>query len=344
MFMMRKNILLIFLAIIIICILLAGCSISVGKKQTQKRPEVGGYVGGLQGLNARLLEGSPPDIIQDAGITPFSFTVLVENAGEAAVGKGTDNPLVMVRLAGISYKDFNIKQEEAAKRLDDKLESVKRNYDDSVTPGEISYVGFDNLAYVNHVSESIVLTFRAEVCYDYESYATTKFCVKKEVFESAEDSTICNLRGPRPFGNSGAPLQVTNVEEAPINNNTLQINFNIEHLGKGVFFFRNEPKDLFDACVFSDMNPNRYKLEVFVEPVQANTYNVSCQRLDGSLPGGGAYGLVKMPDGAPLAMSCFVKRLKPMESRVYQDLLNIKLRYRYGEFIEKPILIQGYVS
>ncbi|MFH0870793.1 MAG: hypothetical protein V1866_07100 [archaeon] len=333
-----------FLVMIIICILISGCSISTTKKPTQKKPEMGGYVGGLQGLTARLLEGSPPDVIQDSGITPFSFTVSLENAGEATVGKGTDNPLVFVRLAGISYKDFNMKQEEAAIRFDDKLEPVKRNYDDSVTPGEISYVGFDNLAYVNHVSESIALTLRAEVCYDYESYATAKFCVKREVFESVEDSTICVLRGPRPFGNSGAPLQVTKVEEAPINNNTVQINFNIEHLGNGVFFFRNEPTDLFDACVFSDMNPNRYKLEVFVEPVQANMYNVSCQRLDGSLPGGGAHGVVKMPDGAPLALTCFVKRLKPMESRVYQDLLNIKLRYRYGEFIEKPILIQGYES
>lgn len=342
--MAMKNISLAILTMMILCMLATGCSISAGKKPTQKVPEIGGFAGGLQGLDARLLEGSPPDVIQDAGLTPFSFTVSLENAGEAAVGKGTDNPLVFVRLAGISYKDFNMKQEQAVQQLNDKLEPVRRNYDDSVTPGEMSYVAFDNLAYNNHVSESIALTFRAEVCYDYESYATTKFCVKKEVFESLEDSTICTLRGPRPFGNSGAPLQVTKVEEAPVNGDTVQINFNVEHLGKGVFFFRNEPKDLFDACVFNDMNPNRYKIEVFVEPVQTGTYNVSCQRLDGSLPGGGAHGVVRMPDGAPLALSCFVKRLRPMESRVYQDLLNIKLRYRYGEFIEKPILIQGYVS
>jgi hypothetical protein len=342
--MVQKNILMALLASIIICMLMAGCSMPSGKKETRKVSEVGGYVGGLQGLNARLLEGSPPDVIQDSGQTPFSFTVSLENAGEAAVGKGTDNPLVLVRLAGVSYKDFNLKQEEAAKQFDDKLEPVKRNFDDSVTIGEMSYIGFDGMAYMNHVSESIALTLRAEICYDYESYATIKFCVKREVFESAEDSSICSLKGPRPFGNSGAPLQVTKVEESPVNNNTVQINFNIEHLGHGVFFLRNEPKDLFDACVFSDTNPNRYKLEVFVDPVQKDTYNVSCHRLDSSLPGGGAYGVVRMPDGAPLAISCFVKRLKPMETRVNQDLLNIKLRYRYGEFIEKPILIQGYVG
>jgi hypothetical protein len=116
----------------------------------------------------------------------------------------------------------------------------------------------------------------------------------------------------------------------------------IEHLGNGMFFYRDQYKDLFDACVFNDMNPDIYKLEVFVEPVQKDIYDIKCLRLDNKLARGGASGTVRMFEGAPLTISCFLTRTKPMSVRVYTDLLNIKLRYRYGEFIEVPILIQGH--
>ena len=304
--------------------------------------ELGGFVGGINGLNANVMDGAPPSVIQDAGLTPFSIVVSLENAGEAEVGPGTDNPLVFVRLAGIMYKNFGLTESSAAKTLDSRLEPAKRTFEGTVIPGEINYVSFDNLAYRPNIFESITLTIRAEVCYDYESYATTKFCMKRDVLEAWEDASICTLKGFKPVGNSGGPLHVTSVEEAPINNKTVQINFVIEHLGNGVFFYRNQPQDLFDACVFDDMNPHIYKLDVFVEPIQKNTYDVECLRLENELSGGGAYGTIRMFRGAPLTMSCFLTRTKPMNVRVYQDLLNIKLKYRYGEFIEIPILIQGH--
>lgn len=304
--------------------------------------EVGGFVGGIIGLNVNVLNGAPPSVIQDAGLTPFSFVVSLENAGEAPVGPGTDNPLVLVRLAGIMYKNFGLSENTAAQTLDSKLASAKRNFDGTLIPGEIDYISFDNLAYKPDISESFALTIMAEVCYDYETYATAKFCMKKDVFESWEDTSVCTIKGFKPVGSSGGPLQVTGVEEAPINENTVQINFIIENLGNGVFFYRNQPQDLFDACVFNDMNPNIYKLEVFVEPIQENTYDVDCLRLDNQLPGGGAHGTVRMFRGAPLTISCFLKRTKPVSVRIYEDLLDIKLRYRYGEFLEVPILVQGH--
>jgi len=317
---------------------LAGCS--SGKEAFVNG--VGGFLGGNTGLKVSVMEGAPPQVIQASGIVPFSVIIPLENVGEALVGTGTDNPLILVRLAGIMYNNFGLTPETAAKTLNAKLEPAKKNFDNTVLPGEISYVSFDNLAYKPAVFESLSLPIRIEACYDYESYATTQFCMKRDVLESWEDASICTLRGLKPVGSSGAPLHVTMVEEAPISNNTVQINFMIEHLGDGMFFYRDQYKDLFDACVFSDMNPDIYKLEVFVEPVQKNAYDVKCLRLDNKLDGGGAYGVVRMFEGAPLTISCFLTRTKPMGVRVYTDLLNIRLRYRYGEFIEVPILIQGH--
>jgi hypothetical protein len=325
---------------LLLLFLLAACT---GQKNVPgPDTDLGGFLGGDSGLIIRILEGAPPKVIQDRGLTPFSFMITLENAGETKVGPGTDSPLLLARLVGVMNKDWGLTEESAVKTITTPLESAKRNIDGTITPGEMTEATFENLAYGPFVAESMAFTMRAEVCYDYESYATTQFCMKKDVVESSQDMTICMLKGPRPVGNSGAPLHVTAVEEAPLTPEKIQLNFRIEHTGRGVFFYRNVPKDNYDACVFSDLNPNIYKLEVVVDPVQQGMYSVECLRLDEQLPGGGVHGVVRMPFGAPLAITCFVTRTKETSQRVYTDLLNIKLRYRYGEFVEVPILVQGH--
>ena len=333
-------------------LLLAGCSCSRRENRVFSSEEIGGFVGGTTGLEVNVLDGAPPRVIPGGGLTSFSFVISLENVGEADVGPGTDNPFVMARLTGIMYNNFGLtndfsgmggkasRLEPAAKTLDSKLGAAKKNFDGTILPGEINYVSFENLTYLPEVFETLPLTIRAEVCYDYETLATTKFCIKRDVLESWEDASICTLAGLKPVANSGAPIHVTAVKENPVGKDTVQLDFVIEHVGPGVFFYRSKPKDLFDACVFDDTNPDMYVLEVFVEPVQKNVYDISCLRLDDELPGGGAYGVVRMYGGAPLVLSCFLKRTKPMSTRVYADLLNIKLKYRYGDFLEVPILIQ----
>jgi hypothetical protein len=336
--MLRKSFFSIILVFFLASILLTSCSPTRNDLETG----IGGFLGGSEGLVPRVMEGAPPSVIMDRGLAPFSVIVPLENAGEAPVGPGTDNPLILVRLAGILHRNFGLAEQDAAKTLNAKLEPAKKNFDGTVLPGEINYVTFDNMAYQSAVYESVPLTIRAEACYDYESYATVKFCMKKDVLESWEDASICTLRGPRPFGNSGSPIHITNVFEAPIANSTVQINFAIEHFGRGIFFYRGAYKDLFSVCDFSEMNPDIYKLEVFVEPIEKDTYKVDCVRLDTPIAGGGDSGVIRMYEGAPLTVSCFISRTRPTSVRVYQDLLKIKLRYRYGEFVEIPILVQSH--
>ena len=91
--------------------------------------ELGGFVGGIIGLDVNVLNGAPPSVIQDAGLTPFSFVVSLENVGEASVGAGTDNPLVLVRLAGIMYKNFGLSENTAAQTLvENRKESFHYNH------------------------------------------------------------------------------------------------------------------------------------------------------------------------------------------------------------------------
>jgi hypothetical protein len=337
---------------------MTGCSNSDINSDVKKDSLVGGFIGGTQGLKISLVEGAPPPVIQDSSLTPFSFIIALENIGESPIGIGTDNPLIIARIGGVVLSDFNLVIDEsqkgnkinnklipeaAAKRIEQRIESSKKNFDGTLIPGEMTHINFDNLAYTRNIADSYAFTLRAEICYDYSTFTTAKLCFKKNVLEMPEDSSICTLKGPKPFGSSGAPLQITKVEETPVNDNTVQVSFNIEHLGTGMFFYRNNPKDLYDACVFSEANSNLNKFEVFVEPMQKDTYNIDCQRIENKLAGGGESGILKMPLGAPLSLNCFISRINPIETRVYEDMINIRLVYRYGEIIEQPILVQGHI-
>jgi hypothetical protein len=335
--MFKKFFSLFLIAIILFSALfIAGCS--SGESWNN---EVGGFIGGTTGLRMGIVEGAPPSVLLDAGANPFSVIISLENIGEADVGPGTDNPLLMARITGIDYTNFGFSSGQAVQSINQNLDSAKRNYDGSEMPGAITYVNFDNLVYKPDVSTDVSLVIRAEICYDYESYATATFCMKSNIFNSWDDNGICTIRESKPVGNSGSPLHITRVEEAPINNNTVQIMFYIEHVGRGAFFQRSSYSSLSDVCLFSDANPNINKVEVFVEPVQDNSYSLDCPRLRTGLTGGGASGVVTLVRGAPLAITCSLSRTRPTSIQAYKDIINIRLRYRYGEYVEIPITIQS---
>ena len=288
--------------------------------------EIGGFIGGTNGLRMGIVEGAPPSVVLDASANPFSVIISLENVGEANVGLGTDNPLLIARITGIDCTNFGFTSGQAIQSINQNLDSAKRNYDGSEIPGAITYVNFDNLVYQPDLSADLSLVIRAEICYDYESYVTTTFCMKSNIFNSWDDNSICTIRESKPVGNSGSPLHVTRVEEAPINNNTVQINFFIEHVGNGAFFQRSSYSSLSDVCLFSDANPNINKVEVFVEPVQENSYSLDCPRLGTSLAGGGVSGVVTLVRGAPLAITCSLSRTSPTSIQAYKDIINIRMR------------------
>ncbi|MBN2459391.1 hypothetical protein JXB28_03845 [Candidatus Woesearchaeota archaeon] len=346
--MLNKSFLPSILAFGLFCSLLLMPACSSGKPVFMR---LEGFLGGNEGLRVTVLPGAPPSVVQDRGITPFSFVVSLENAGEMDVGPGTDNPFVLVRLVGIMHSNFGLTPETAAKTLQEPLQSAMRNYDGSMIPGEIAYISFDNLAYKPDVADNLALNIRTEVCYDYETKANVKFCMKNDLIESSVDATICEIRGYKPLGTSGAPIQITGVWEDLASDNTIRLNILIENVGGGIFFLRpSETSNLLSACDPTERNPDAYRIEVSLTPAQEGDYEINCPRFatqTSSTSGlgftGGSSGILRMYGGSPVTLSCFVTKTSPSTIRVYEDMINIKLRYRYAEFLEVPLLIQGYI-
>ena len=294
------------------------------------------YIGGTVGLNAYLIEGMPPPMIHDSGTFPFGVGVALENQGEADVGPGTDNPYVMVRLEGINPEQFGSTDAAVRKVLDMTVRGARRNFDGSMFPGEITTVSFEPLVYGPDIHGNTQFTIRADICYDYETYSTSTICIKDDVLENIQDTSICSLSGEKFPQNSGGPLQITSVVENPMSKSKVQVNFVIEHVGIGEFFGREDG----EICDFSVRNFNKYYVDIEVEPLSDSGMTISCSRF----PGGSNQGRIKLYQGAPTTVSCTLERTRPSAGRVFQDLLNIRLRYRYGQFIETPIIIQDVTN
>ncbi len=312
---------------------LIGCSgqKAIGPDPTQT------YVGGTEGIRAYLIDGMPPPMIHDDGTFPFGVGVTLENVGESDVGPTSENTFMMVRLEGINPIQFGTDDEKINKLMTVPLKGARRNFDGTIFPGEITTVTFEPLNYNPNIHGNNQFTIRADVCYDYETIATTQICIKDDVLENIQDVSICSLSGEKFPQNSGGPLHITSVIENPMAENKIQINFLIEHVGIGEFFGRPLEGEPFDKekCDFSPRNYNKYNVDVVVEPLIDDGMTISCSRFEGK-----NNGRIKLYQGAPVTVSCVVERTRPSSGRVYQDLLNIRLKYRYGQFIETPIIIQ----
>ena len=332
--MKKINSLMVFLVAIAALFLVTSCT-----EQTTNNP-IQSYVGGTVGLNTYLIEGMPPPMIHDAGTYPFGVGVAVENQGESDVGPGTDNPFVMVRLEGINPEQFGATDNDVRKVLNAPLMGARRNFDGTIFPGEITSVTFEPLTYRPDIHGNTQFTIRADVCYDYETMATATICIKDDVLENIQDTSICSLTGEKYPQNSGGPLHISSVVENPMSQNKIQVNFVIEHVGIGEFFGRPlGGDDMAEICDFSVRNFNKYYVDVEVEPLQDSGLTISCSRFSGTNK-----GRIKLYQGAATTVSCTIERTRASAGRVFQDLLNIKLKYRYGQFIETPILVQDVTN
>lgn len=312
-----------FSIILLISLLIMGCTKDKPPSMTQT------FIGGNVGLNMYFQEGMPPPAIYDGGNYPFGVDVVIENAGEADIGPGTENPFAQVRLEGILPENYGLTPADFEQNLQIPLAGSHRNFDGTILPGQTTDIIFENLNFLADLAGNQQTTIRAVACYDYQNFAVTKLCFRRDMLEGVQDVSICSARGPKDIANSGGPLQITKVIQNPLGENRVQVTFTIEHMGTGEFFSRLEN----ETCDPSVRNPNKYRLEVIVHGMNNENAQVNCPRL------GGTEGIVTLYNGAPQTITCSVEEESPV--RIFEDTLTIELRYRYSEFIEQPIIIQA---
>lgn len=309
----------------------------------QQGPQITPYIGGFDGLKVSFAGQMPPPQVFDASQQPFSVGVTLENIGESAVGVDTLNQYGYVQLTGISPENYGKSPEELRIYFDEwglQLDKVNR-VEGAVVTGGVDIVTFDNLNYLLDRVGPTEEVIRANVCYEYRSYANAEICIKDQVLELASDDPICTLTGAKVVTGSGAPVQVTAVTQNPAGQHAFQVSFQISNVGSGVVYapypWQTSAQTAYgdDACrQVTGFNPNRDRVHVQVSIGQPGVYSIDCPTL-----GGGDRGIVPMFGGTPATVVCRIET-DPNGQRVFKDSLNVDLWYTYLEWIDQPLLVQ----
>lgn len=221
------------------------------------------YLGGTSGLTINFEEGSPPLEVTDTESFGFNAIVRLKNDGEHKVTK--DN--VKTNLVGFDPADFGQTFDEMkdAEPQDD-LDARKRDAEGNIVDGTTTYVTFpksgDDFKPTKFPGNT-PFKFRADVCYNYKTLATSKLCILKDMINIRDDS-ICRPSGTGTSGravySSSGPVQVQNFRQTVVGKDKISFSFDVVLTGNvDVFWSRDErtPSSGFDSACPRDAKARR---------------------------------------------------------------------------------------
>lgn len=314
---------LIFVGIMLIYMLLAGCS---GEGNNNVGPATTPFVGGTTGLSLAFLEGAPPERVLDNNKQEFSITLSLENLGEADVPAGDG----YIEISGLDPTEFGLTSSDIRKDLPNEILGIKTYPGGSVIRSGRTLVEFEGFKYVGDLPGNWYPRIRANLCYNYVTNATVAACVKEDMLSNIPRKEICELSGEKTIFNSGAPIQVTKVTQTPLSDNKIQLQFTIAHVGEtNDRFFKTDTE-----C--DDRTTNEDKDKVYFEVLTDINGNIAdCSGLE---EGASNSGYIKLWNGAEQIVTCNFE--VGDVSTDFEKLVNVRLAYRYYQFVEKNILIE----
>ena len=204
---------------------LAACEPDEGTSREGTTP----FIGGTRGLEVSYIEAFPPNRVLDRGEEPFDVIVELHNRGEADI----DADDVLVTLSGFSPRLFGKDASDLQRNAPEDIEGNEMNPDGSIIDSLPVEVEFENFVFTEGVQGNQQHPFRAEVCYKYYTNAVTSLCVKNDFRRDSEDADICSVSSRRNVFNSGAPVQITNVQQQPGSSDSTRFTFTIENRDRG---------------------------------------------------------------------------------------------------------------
>jgi hypothetical protein len=318
----------ILFALLAFSLLLFGCTGGDSKVPERTNP----FVGGIQAFSMEFVNGMPPEYIFDNGGYDFGIGLRLKNTGEYDISASEG----YIEIIGINPKDFGkSNQNDLKKILPNDISGAKKNFDGTILAGGETIVEFGDLKYLPNLNGNTGVKIRANLCFDYTTMTSTQICVKKDLLSNKEaEAEICQLSGDKIPKNSGGPIHITKVTENPMGSDKIQISFIIQHVGThpGAIFFKYTE----DECDTSITNTNKYKVHIDITS-DVDGKKPSCNGLEDAADGN-SEGFITLFDGQPRTVTCQIDT-SSVDS-VYEDLLEINLKYKYMMAIEKPLEIK----
>jgi hypothetical protein len=323
---MMKKILFILMAVMLAGALY-GCQ---PVEQTTNETATTAYLGGETGLVLSFLTNAPPETVYEkpaaGSVSPFDISVKVENVGEYNVPEGK----YKLSITGIDAASFG-KSSGDLKSLTSTGELIKkRRSAGQEIAGTSSIISVSGLAYQSPVSGQIgPFNLRANLCYEYQTEASSSICVLEDLLGTTRvKEALCKPTEPKKVENSGAPVQVTGLEESATGKESLAFTFVVKHMGDAKnMVFKNEAQ----TCPVGDMT-KQDKVGIKVE-LGANDITSKCSGINSGVAS--LYGEA----GAQIRCAGTLADLG-LAAGDYTQPVKITLTYDYYQYESKEITVK----
>lgn len=234
----KKQVILIVFGIVLL-LSIAGC----GKGGDEGFSRADPFLGGSSGLEIKFLKDEPPSEITDNNLFPFKIVLSIKNQGEFDL----TNSMVRVDLKGFLHTDFDVSKNQITNQNpEDNPRARKKDSEGNVIEAIETFVTIPSdrnfLLKEGIIRGNTEFTFRADVCYQYETNAISQICILEEMISPADDA-ICNPREGKGVFSSSSPIKVTAFRQTVVGASKIQFSFDIEHVGSGKVFQSKLPDD-----------------------------------------------------------------------------------------------------
>ena len=317
---MKQKILLILLALTLIVV--SSCTEGSGPGPGTHA----NFVGGTRGVEMSFVTNAPPREVADQGQDSFEVVVDLLNRGEHEVPPED----VFVELEGFSPITFGVTHADLIQYSEYELAPVYKSPDGLVIHPTSSPVIFTGFNYGEMAPNDELYTFRAKVCYKYETIAVSDICVKPR-YNLDEEHDLCRVSGPRKISNSGAPIQVSEIRQVSRGIDRTEFTFTIQHKDPDLKGRVSSPDSQCDTQSFT----NKDKVFVRVSGIIENpaTDTVTCRGLIG---GDSSSGYATITRNQPTTVSCVVY-LENRNTRIEPFRVNIV--YDYTTYIDETVRV-----
>ena len=301
------------------------------------------FIGGAAGITINFEKDSPPPEVTDDSSFAFNTIVRLKNDGEFKVVKDD----IKLNLLGFDPVDFlSTFSDINGVTPDDDLDSKKRDAEGNLIEGTTTFASFPkggNDFTPKKFPGNTEFTFRADVCYHYNTDANTKLCMLRDMINVREDS-ICKPTGSRTIYSSSAPVQVLNFKQDVVGKDKISFSFDIVLSSNVDVFWSNQatkPSAGFDAACPKEPRQrrqieNNIGVEVKEIPTDPIFSNLKCGGLDGSFK-----GVIRLVNGRR-TITC-TSDLATSRNDL-EKVVAINLKYNVLDNKETTVLVKHFVT
>jgi len=215
------------------------------------------------------------------------------------------------------------------------LSKVRMGDSDQVLSGDKSYDISFNAKYMQDLPADIPFNLVTNVCYRYQTKATTSLCLRRDVIKKGDALDVCTIGEPITASNSGAPLQIVSMVENAISQNKVRLLIEIQNMGTGVAYLAPEALDAAKCSeTGTDMKELRDKIRVTVGFIDGNP-SVSCGTF-----GGSNTGIVQLISGQKSRVTCELDTSNLQETTFTKNP-NVVVDYVYKDSVSQEMIVQN---